>query len=431
MARNRYHCGEGVPASSVLKAYPSWIVFVAAAILPLCALCVTADELPSADEPSRDAARRQIVERPAAFESPLKATQILDREVTDGHGHKIGKVRELALDVHNGRIVEVILAMGGFLGFGEHDTAVPAGEFSWNAQNKTLTCKVLPEDLRNAPPFDLGQWSSNVKPDKVREIYRRYNVSPYFFDEKGLPPQAAAKPAVQLTSVAMQSPPVHLGDVERVRTILGANTWNAQNEALGKIKNIIVDLPDSRIVVLIVSTGEFLEMGNEVSAIPAQAFHYSPNENVLRLNETRETLRSMPHFKPGQWPAAATPQRIATLYDAYRIPTYTVEPDNTAVNVRDQIGGNVTPFSQGRSASDREITAHIRREIMARPDLSIDAQNIKVITINGQVTLRGPVKNEDEEQTIVEIAKNAVKQDAKVTNEIQTIAAPPNAGGTH
>jgi hypothetical protein len=198
------------------------------------------------------------------------------------------------------------------------------------------------------------------------------------------------------------------------------------------VQNIIVDLTMSRIVVLIVSTGEFLGMGNEVSAIPAQAFHYDMDRNILQLSTSREALRSTPHFKPDQWPRVASSERVEDVYNAYNIPPYRdwTEADNTAQNVRDRVGGIVTPMDQGNSASDRAITARIRREIRARPDMSIDAQNIKIITIGGHVTLRGSVKNEEEEQTIIEIAKNAVKQDAavppdtKVTNQIQTITEP-------
>jgi osmotically-inducible protein OsmY len=117
------------------------------------------------------------------------------------------------------------------------------------------------------------------------------------------------------------------------------------------------------------------------------------------------------------------------VYNAYHVPPYeTVTADDTAQNVRDRSGGTVTPFDQGTSASDRAITAHIRREIMSRPELSIDAQNIKIITTDGRVTLRGPVRNQEEEQKIIEIARNAVAENAKVTNQIQTIDESPRSG---
>jgi hypothetical protein len=207
---------------------------------------------------------------------------------------------------------------------------------------------------------------------------------------------------------------------------MGAEVTDTQDEHLGKVENIIVDLNSSRVVVLIVSTGGSLRMANEVSAIPAQAFRYDPDQRTLQLNTSREALRTTPHFKPDQWPSVANSDRIETVYNAYNIPPYRDGPaaDNTAENVRDRSGDTLTPLDQGTSASDRAITTRIRREIMARRELSMDAHNIKIITVDGHVTLRGPVKSWEEEQTIIEIAKNAVTQDTKVTNQIQTIREP-------
>ena len=76
-----------------------------------------------------------------------------------------------------------------------------------------------------------------------------------------------------------------------------------------------------------------------------------------------------------------------------------------------------TADKQSNAKSDRDITAKIRKEIMADKDLSTYAHNVKIVTTNGAVTLKGPVKSEDEKAKIAEIAANAVSAD-KVTNEI-------------
>jgi len=89
----------------------------------------------------------------------------------------------------------------------------------------------------------------------------------------------------------------------------------------------------------------------------------------------------------------------------------TTEPDNTARNVRDRDGKELTPFDQGSSKSDTEITAAIRKEIMAGKDMSLNAQNVKIITQNGKVTLRGPVNSKEEKRLITEIARSLVDPD--------------------
>jgi hyperosmotically inducible periplasmic protein len=83
----------------------------------------------------------------------------------------------------------------------------------------------------------------------------------------------------------------------------------------------------------------------------------------------------------------------------------TAEPDNTAKNVRDRAPEALTPGDQGNSESDIEITRKIRRALTQNDQLSTAAKNIKIITVNGKVTLRGPVASQQEQQAIAAAAQ--------------------------
>jgi osmotically-inducible protein OsmY len=83
------------------------------------------------------------------------------------------------------------------------------------------------------------------------------------------------------------------------------------------------------------------------------------------------------------------------------------DADNTGRNVRDRDGRTLTPTDQGNSESDRNITAQIRREIVANDALSTNAHNVKIITTDGIVTLRGPVKSPQEKVTVGAVAQRA------------------------
>lgn len=78
----------------------------------------------------------------------------------------------------------------------------------------------------------------------------------------------------------------------------------------------------------------------------------------------------------------------------------TRSPDNTQVNDRDASGDTLTSGNQSESDADRTITQNIRKAIVADNNLTMLAKNIKIITINGVVTLRGPVNSESEKQAI-------------------------------
>jgi hyperosmotically inducible periplasmic protein len=75
-------------------------------------------------------------------------------------------------------------------------------------------------------------------------------------------------------------------------------------------------------------------------------------------------------------------------------------PDNTKVNKRDRKTGAVTADQQKESESDREITAGIRKALMDNKELSTYAHNVKIITRNGIVTLKGPVRSQDEKKVV-------------------------------
>jgi hyperosmotically inducible periplasmic protein len=94
-------------------------------------------------------------------------------------------------------------------------------------------------------------------------------------------------------------------------------------------------------------------------------------------------------------------------------------PDNTKKN-KDQT--SPTADQQKMNASDREITQKIRKAINEDKSLSTYAHNIKIITQDGKVTLRGPVRSEDEKNSLQAKAV-AVAGQENVTNQLE-IAAP-------
>jgi hyperosmotically inducible protein len=88
-------------------------------------------------------------------------------------------------------------------------------------------------------------------------------------------------------------------------------------------------------------------------------------------------------------------------------------PDNSTQNK----GQTATADNQPNSKADRQITAKIRKAIVSEKDLSTYAHNIKIITVNGEVTLKGPVQTEDEKQKVASVVANVVSPD-KIVNEL-------------
>lgn len=95
--------------------------------------------------------------------------------------------------------------------------------------------------------------------------------------------------------------------------------------------------------------------------------------------------------------------------------------DNAGLDLAD--GGNqATADQQEKDRSDRNLTDQIRKAIIADKSLSTDAHNVKVITRDGQVTLKGPVRSENEKRTVEAKAVEVAGQD-KVINDLMIKAS--------
>src|SRR3984893_11569931 len=96
--------------------------------------------------------------------------------------------------------------------------------------------------------------------------------------------------------------------------------------------------------------------------------------------------------------------------------------DNTKKNQRDRSGETRTSGDQSNSSEDVKITAAIRRAVVRDHSLSMTAKNVKIITANGMVTLRGPVQSDTEKAKIVELAQSAAGN-AKIDNQLEVKAS--------
>lgn len=92
--------------------------------------------------------------------------------------------------------------------------------------------------------------------------------------------------------------------------------------------------------------------------------------------------------------------------------------DNTAKNVRDRDFNTITPGDQSEADSDLKITQAIRKRVMADDTISMDGKNVKIMTIEGVVTLRGVANTENEKGTI-EKKLDGIAGVNKVVNQIE------------
>jgi len=117
---------------------------------------------------------------------------------------------------------------------------------------------------------------------------------------------------------------------------------------------------------------------------------------------------------------AAGPESTASPAAARAAVSEAKPADNSTHNARDVAGDDLTPLDQSHAKADVEITRSIRKMLVDDNTLGTNAQNVKVITVDGMVTLRGAVATADEQTRIAAIAKETVGVD-RVVNELQVI----------
>src|ERR1700730_8163995 len=109
---------------------------------------------------------------------------------------------------------------------------------------------------------------------------------------------------------------------------------------------------------------------------------------------------------------------LSSMLAAPHVMAQTVSPDNAKSNKVDASNATATADAQTNSAADLDLTKRIRRSVMADKSLSTYAHNIKIVTVNGSVTLNGVVRSEDEKGAVEMKATNIAGKN-NVTNYLK------------
>ena len=277
------------------------------------------------------------------------AGHIIGMTVKNDQNERLGKVVDFAVDVESGRIVEVILSRGGFLGLNEKFTAVPPEALDQYAGHKFLHMDASVAKINAAPKFDFAKWNPCTQSNRVIEVYGYYGLRPYFVPEHGeyrtssvggifassLPRNSdgTINTAGGRTVDAAHNQEIARGLEETNNPVLtqypdgtwitnqlthrdGATyTWssmvyaqqatklmgkpvtNLRDEKLGKVKTFMVDLSAGRIMAVIISSGRSAGIADKLSAVSPAGLRYNAQHQTLQFDSSKEMLAASPQFK--------------------------------------------------------------------------------------------------------------------------------------
>jgi sporulation protein YlmC with PRC-barrel domain len=363
---------------------------------------------PTAEEPKATAGNRGLI-------GAAKAGVLIGMEVVNRQDEKLGSVHEIAVDLESGRIVEVILATGGFLGIGDSETAVPPGALVLNTEKRQLRLDAGKEKLLGAPSFDSSKWAEAFTKERLTAVYKHFGM------ESSLDFVDATDPKERTASI----PESRLDGIQRASQIVGMKVTNLQNDAMGDVSEILVDLSAGRLVALVVATGEFLGIEGELSAIPTASFRFSTDRTTLHVDTTKAALEAAPHFKADRWPDFTNVENAGAIFAAHAVePYFQADSATNPRRVPAQGRDTAQPASPSGALADLKTTSEIRKEINALANVSPNARSVSVVTSNGQTTLSGPVDTAEEKVILGEIA-NRHNRATEVENLLVVKAAIP------
>lgn len=212
----------------------------------------------------------------------------------------------------------------------------------------------------------------------------------------------------------------------RASQVLGLNVKNASNDTIGEVEDLVLDWKSGEILAVVISSGGFLGMADTLSSVPVSVLRYDHDAKAFKTKLTKEQLGKAPQFKTTAWPDYSDATHTEALKD-YRSSigsdnniTDHAAADNTAQNEKPKNRDIMIPTDQGNSDKDIQITKDIRSSVIST-DLSFNAKNVKIITKDGYVVLKGVVENHAEHQSILKIAQNHANS-AKISDELEVKA---------
>jgi sporulation protein YlmC with PRC-barrel domain len=210
-----------------------------------------------------------------------KVNDVYGKKVISSDSKTVGKLNNVVVDLESGRILY------GVVGTRQGRVAVAPGIFTETAASKNeWHVKATAAKIDRAPKFTTsvdkpGQWG---QASFVDQVYNYFGQRPWW---QG--------------STAANVGTFH--DVHKASHLLGIQVVNAENQPLGKIDNVMVDLPAGRVVYMILSPASSLNLGDNLYVLPPQAFTFGPPYKHLVSGINTQKLQGAPHFAANSWPS--------------------------------------------------------------------------------------------------------------------------------
>jgi sporulation protein YlmC with PRC-barrel domain len=242
-----------------------------------------------------------------------RANKVIGKTVYTSDNQKAGKLENLVVDLESGRILFAVVGTG-ILGVGGHDYAVAPGAFS-DAQGETLRMNIDKAKFTSAPEFssNVDQPEQLAQASFVHQVYQHFGQTAWWKGDTASSDSGTFR------------------NVHKAKDVIGMKVKNVNNEDVGKVDNLMVNLSAGRIAYAILDPDASFNVGNNLFALPPDALTWNKDQKVLTSDVTREKMTSAPQFSKEQWQMLSDPSYGAKVYrhygkDAYFESSKALEP---------------------------------------------------------------------------------------------------------
>lgn len=276
-----------------------------ALMLPVFGLALAA---PAYAQTSTNTQANKPAQMQRAAVRDMRLSQLIGKDVRNAQGEDLGDIKDVIMDVNNGRVHYVVLSLGGFLGLGDKLFAYPVRAFSPASDKDELVLNVARERLKAAPGFD-----SNKYPDFNRPDYRT-QVDTYF----GPTVAVKAQPNMRLI---------------RGTELLDKDVNGPDGRDMGEIEDVVINMGNGDVHYAVLEFDQSWSLNNKLFAFPLRSFKQGANwSDDLVLNVSKDRLNNVPGFDKSNWPNLNDPKWRGDV-DRYLVATTTtVVPLPSATN---------------------------------------------------------------------------------------------------
>lgn len=202
------------------------------------------------------------------YEPEQRFTEFVGMGVWNFQNEKLGKIKFITADLENARLVEVVITSGGgFLGRGERTISVPPGALKFDAAGQIARLNMSKARFDAASRFDTADVAAYSNSERVAAVSRYFG----------------------------QAPLLRMGHVQKVESIVNMQIKNTRGQYLGKVKTLMMNLHQGRILYIVDDTEAMGSDGAHI--LQPQALRYNAARNGLVLDETFAELKNEPRFK--------------------------------------------------------------------------------------------------------------------------------------